>query len=173
MYNDITKAAEKAREKMQNSCNYYKARIAAWENVKRVYTKNGADFAIVSKCFTGCKFETMKEHYKKYGISGEGYNKVSVWFKDERGIFTEDWITLCDTCYEKAAETADDVEARILALIEKYKMWLAKDERGLAEIDARCKAIIPALETIIAAIKDAETVNAHYTLRDFVKESLR
>lgn len=151
---------EEARQKMQKSVNFYALRIEAWKNVKRIYKKDGGSFSILSKNFENLKFRNRF-----------GSNEAAVYFVDECGRYADDYINLEANNYthEEAATTPEAIESKISALIAKYEAWKERDEKGLAEIESRLNAISDALETIKKAVKDAEQVNAHYTMQAYIK----
>lgn len=156
---------EDAKAKMQKSVEYYACRIEAWKKVERLYKKDGKPFAVLSKNFNNL---TLMNRF--------GSNEAVVYFKDENGRYENDYINLEANSYtkEEAADTPEAIDKRITALIEKYEAWKEKDEKGLAEIEAQINNILPSLDTIKAALKDAEEeTNTHYTIKAFIKEYLR
>lgn len=153
-----------AKAKMEKSCKYYAVRLAAWENVKRLYKKNGEPFATLSKNFSGAKF------IEKYGN-----RYIEVHFKDESGAYNYDNITLMRNAYKglEEATTPDEVESRINAQIETYRNWLEIDKNGAKEIENQINNITPELEKIKEALKAAEETNTHYTIQAYVKSYLK
>lgn len=153
---------EDAKAKMQKSVEYYACRIEAWKKVTRLYKKDGGNFSVLSKNFSGCSF-----------VNRFTINRVEVAFRDENGTWTTDDITIDANCYEEAADTPEAIEKRITALIEKYEAWKEKDEKGLAEIERQLEEINPALESLKKAIAEAKETNTHYTMQSYIKEYLR
>lgn len=154
---------EDAKAKMQKSVKYYACRIEAWKKVTRLYKKDGGNFSVLSKNFSGCSF-----------VNRFSSNRVEVTFRDENNSWTTENIIIDANRYEEAADTPEAIEKRITALIEKYEAWKEKDEKGLAEIEAQINNILPLLDTIKSALKDAEEeTNTHYTIKAYIKEYLR
>lgn len=152
---------EDAIKKAKKSVKYYEVRIQAWENVKRVKTKTGADFKILSKNFINCTFCA--------DIFG---NKIRVYFRDEEGASCYDDIGLYKNCYQDEKNTAVQVEAAINELIEKYKNWLETDKKGLENIEKQLQAIRPQLDELKKAIEDAKKTNTHYIMQSYIKNYL-
>lgn len=157
----ITSIAD-AKAKMEKSVKFYASRIEAWKKVTRLYKKDGGNFSVLSKNFSGCSF-----------VNRFTINRVEVTFRDENGAWTTDDITIDANCYEEAADTPEKIADKIEMLIYKYEKWKAIDEKGLAEIEAQINAILPALEGIKKAIEEAKETNTHYTIQAYIKEYLR
>ena len=47
---------DKFTKKLEKNIKNYEARLNAWQNVKRVYKKDGTDYKNISQNFEGCKF---------------------------------------------------------------------------------------------------------------------
>lgn len=151
----ITNIAE-AREKMQESVNYYKVRIEAWEKVERVYKKDGGSFANLGKNFKNAKI------IDEYPFG----KRLFIYFKTKKSAYESDYFTI-------KGETADEIQEQIDALIANYKKWLEIDTRGLAEIENQINNILPALDEIKKQIEKAkEETNTHYTLQGYIKSYL-
>lgn len=152
-----------AREKMEKSIKYYKVRIEAWENVKRIYKKNGEPFAILSKNFENARFTTW--------INSP---VIEVTFTDETGRNTTEHITLTANVYknEPEATTPEQVQNRINELIANYKKWLEIDTAGASHIEKQIDDIMPELDKLAEAIKQAKETNTHYTLQNYIKNYL-
>ena len=152
-----------AKNKLQNSVDYYAVRIAAWQSVKRLTKKDGGNFAILSKNFDGARFVSCY---------GSPYLRVS--FKDERGAYNYDDICLNENVYLHfpAADDPDKVAARIDYTISKYQENREKALKGLETIDGQIKSITPLLDSLKTAIKAAEAVGNNYILRDYIKTYL-
>lgn len=152
-----------AREKMEKSVKYYKVRIEAWENVKRIYKKNGEPFAILSKNFENARFTTW--------INSP---VIEVTFTDETGRNTTEHITLTANVYknEPEATTPEQVQNRINELIANYKKWLEIDTAGASQIEKQIDDIMPELDKLAEAIKQAKETNTHYTLQNYIKNYL-
>lgn len=152
---------EDAIKKAKKSVKYYEVRIQAWENVKRVKTKTGADFKILSKNFENCSF------CKRFGD-----DRCEVYFRDENGSYCESWITLNANCYEEAKDTPDKLEAAINNLIAQYKEQKEKNIKGLENIEKQLQAIRPQLDALKKAIEDAKKTNTHYIMQSYIKNYL-
>lgn len=154
---------EDAKKRMQRSVNFYQIRIEAWENVERVTKKDGSDFAILSKNFKNCEFLT------EYGS-----NKIRVHFHTNENGYEHDDIYLDGDGYgRQAATTPEAVQDRITKILENYKTWLAKDQKGLETIEQQIDDITPELETLKTFLKAAENeTNTHYTLKSYIKNFL-
>lgn len=152
---------EDAIKKAKKSVKYYEVRIQAWESVKRVKTKTGADFKILSKNFENCSFDVEYSFYK-----------IKVHFIDENGAHNSDYINLNANCYQDEKNTADQVEAAINELIEKYINWSETDKKGLENIEKQLQAIRPQLDELKKAIEDAKKTNTHYIMQSYIKNYL-
>lgn len=152
-----------AREKMEKSVKYYKVRIEAWENVKRIYKKNGEPFAILSKNFENARFTAWLNS-----------PVIEVTFRDETGRNTTEHITLTANAYknEPEATTPEQVQNRINELIANYKKWLEIDTAGASQIEKQIDDIMPELDKLAEAIKQAKETNTHYTLQNYIKNYL-
>lgn len=151
-----------AIKKMENSVKYYGCRIEAWEKVKRAYKKDGSNFKQFSKNFTNCKI-----------VNEYGYNKIYIYFRNERGAYDSDWTTLYDIDLE-SPEAVEEAEKKIKSHIEGYKKWLEMDKKGAAAIADQIEAIKPHLDAINNILKDADkNTNTGHTLKSYIKEYLR
>jgi hypothetical protein len=156
---------EQAKEKMKKSAKYYEVRIKAWENVKRLYKKDGGEFAILGKNFSGAKITT-----KPWNADDK---IIEVCFRDENGSWTTDYIGLYATQYNDEADTPEKVQNRINDLIEKYKSWYEKDKKGAEQIEKQIKAIIPLLDKINKTLDTAkQETNTHYTIQGYIAQYL-
>lgn len=145
-----------AKKKMQASVEYYQTRIEAWEKVKRVYKKDGGNFASLARNFENAKI------IDEYPFG----KRIFVYFQSKKSGYENDYITI-------KGETPEGVQEQITALINNYKKWLEIDTRGLAEIETQINNIMPALDEIKKQIEKAkEETNTHYTLRSFIKSYL-
>ena len=151
-----------AIKKMENSVKYYECRIEAWEKVQRVYKKDGSNFKQFNKNFTNCKI-----------VNEYGFNKVYIYFINERGGYDSDWITLHDIDL-KSPEAVEEAEKKIKSHIEGYKRWFEMDKKGAAAIADQIEAINPLLDQINNILKDADkNTNTGHTLKSYIKEYLR
>lgn len=161
---DAIRTKAEAIEAMKKSVEYYRTRIEAWEKVTRNYTKTGEPFKVLSKNFNNCTINP-----------GE---KIEIHFRDESGRVTYDYINLRRNVYEakktyqEEATTPDAIQERINDQLEKYRKWLAVDEKGAEEIESQLDAIEQQLEEIKKAIKAAEETNTHYKMRAYIKNFL-
>lgn len=155
---------EDAKKKMEEKVKYYRCRVEAWEKVKRIKTKSGSDFKILSKNFEGA--EVVWEYSSKY---------LRTWFKDEKGSWERDDIYLSKDSYRNKEEltTADELENAIKEQITKYKGWMERDQKGFEKIEKQLAALNPELEKLKKAIKEAEATNTHYVMGAYIKEYLR
>lgn len=101
---EMIRNSKEVVERVERSVAYYDCRIKAWQNVKRVYKKDGSDFANFNKNFTGGKVENQ------YGTE-----HFYIHFRDENGRYMEDWIDAKET-------PAEQIEA-INDQIRKYSEW--------------------------------------------------
>lgn len=151
-----------AIEKMEKSVKYYGCRIEAWEKVKRIYKKDGSNFKQFSKNFTNCKI-----------VNEYGYNKIYIYFINERGGYDSDWTTLYDIDLE-SPEAVEEAEKKIKSHIEGYKKRLEMDKKGAAAIADQIEEIKPYLDKINNIVKDADkNTNTGHTLKSYIKEYLR
>lgn len=119
--NDVLRAEK-------NSIYFYSARVAAWENVKRVCRKNGEDFKILSKNFENCSF-TKK-------LYGSGF-ELTVFFEVEhiaddgsiRRTYDHDYISI------SGDETPDDIVTMIEGEVNKYNYWITLHEKNIENIN--------------------------------------
>lgn len=109
---EMIRNSKEVVERIERSVAYYDCRVKAWQNVKRVYKKDGSDFANFNKNFTGGKVE---DHY--------GSSKFYIHFRDEDGRYMEDWIDAKETPAEQM-EAIDDQ-------IRKYSEWKEAAEEEL------------------------------------------
>jgi hypothetical protein len=152
---------EDAKKRTLRSVNFYKKRIEAWENVKRIYTKTGANFKILSKNFTGCSFCC------KYGD-----NRIEVCFRDETNSYATDWINLDANYREPAKDTPDKIETAIKDLVKHYKENETKNARGLEIIENELKKLEPELNKLKKTIEAGKEYNINYTMQAYIKEYL-
>ena len=154
---------QEAVQKMQKSADYYRVRIEAWEKVKRVYKKDGGDFANLARNFEGAKFEPWL-----------GDQVIKVYFRDECGAYESDYINLKGNAYknEPDADTADAVQEKITKHIANYKKWLEINTKGAEQIAGQIEEMAEALETLKNIIEKGRETNTHYTLRNYIKNDL-
>ena len=151
-----------AIEKMEKSVKYYGCRIEAWEKVGRAYKKDGSNFKQFSKNFTNCKI-----------VSEYGYNKIYIYFINERGGYDSDWATLYGIDLN-SPEAVEEAEKKIKSHIEGYKKWFEIDKKGAAAIADQIEAIKPYLDKINDIVKDADkNTDTGHTLKSYIKEYLR
>ena len=94
------------------SAKYYEVRIKAWENVKRVFKKNGSDFKNINKCFENADVTTGNPHE----------TRIYIGFRDENNYYTRDYFIVKDDDGHNIHEaTADDVQHTIEKAIANYK----------------------------------------------------
>jgi len=153
---------EDAKRKMEKSVIYYQERINAWQQVKRVYKKDGGIFQNLNKNFENATLLT------EYHI-----NKIRVCFKSAFEGYINDDIYLNDIVFDGKQETYDAIEKKIQKTIANYKKWMEIDKKGLEEIETQINNCIPFLDSIKAIIEDAkQNTNTHYTLQAYIKEYL-
>lgn len=151
------RSIQEAKAKAQRSVDYYNARVEAWERVKRLYTKGGQPFKVLSKNFENL---TFREEY--------GSKKATVFFYTKTSGYEHDDIYLTDI----EELTPDAVSERIAKVIDNYKEWREKDEKGLAEIESQLAAIEKPLEALKAAITAGKETNTNYIIQSYIKNYL-
>jgi hypothetical protein len=70
---------------IEKKIDYNETLLAAWEKVKRVHTKSGADFKVLSKNFTGCSFHDNQfslHSVKEKNVTVHGLSKYSGYISD-------------------------------------------------------------------------------------------
>ena len=159
---------EDAKARMQESVNFYKYRIEAWEKVQRLHKKNGEDFAILSKNFENCRF------YKEWS-----HDVLAVYFRcpmPNGGTKCESdtiWLDGNEYAGREPADTADKVEERIAQTVKQYRENLEKDERGLAEIVHTLEALAPILQTIHEVVEKGKENGTNYVIREYLEHNVR
>lgn len=155
--------AEDAKKRAEASVAYYETRIKEWEKVQRVRTKAGENFKVLSKNFINCKF-----------VNQYGTDYLKIYFQDEKGAYTYDDIYLGRNVYTNTpgADTPEEIEKRITAVIAQYRENLETAEKGLEAIDALVTATAPHLEALKEIIEEARKVNDHYIIGSYIKNTL-
>ena len=154
--------ATKAIEKVKARIEYYKTRVQAWENVTRVYKKDGGKFAVLSKNFENVKF-----------ITEYGSNKIRVHFHTDRNGYEYDDIWLTANVYkgEEEATTPEQIEERIKNTIEQYNHWLTRSYKALETIENTLENITPLLDQINDTLKAAENeTDAQYIIQEYITD---
>lgn len=157
---------EEVKESIQNSINFYEARIKAWENVSFPTKKDGTQFKVLSKNFEGAKigvYYPVEDYGNPYlTVCGEEkHGNNTRYFSDHMEIYMSrynDRLPLHNpereirTSYGVEVEilTVDEIKAEIEALIDRYKKYKLEAERQL-EISEEVFSVISAK---ISEIKD-------------------
>lgn len=149
-----------AKEEMQKSVDYYTARIEAWEKVKRLYTKSGQPFKVLSKNFENLRF-----------VEEYGSKKARVFFREKNGAYAWDDIYLTDI-YNNGDVTPDAIAEKIANTLTNYKAWEEKDKRGADAVAGQIDVLKESLETIKKAIEESKAVNTQCVLKGYVKDFL-
>jgi len=99
--NKMEKNLEQIKKELQNSIEECNAKIAAWENVKRVTKKDGSDFSTLSKNFENAKIVTAD-----YSIRNEKQIRVSGWTENRK--FVDDYFSIVPCVKNVKFEVAPD-----------------------------------------------------------------
>ena len=151
-----------AQLKIKKSIAYYEDRINAWQQVKRVYKKDGGIFQNIDRNFTNAHL-----------LSEYGSNKVRVNFRSTYEGYTYDDLYLKNITFDGTPETYNAIETHIQNLIENYKKWRDIDKAGLEKIESQLDQINPLLNDLKQIIKQAEVeTNTHYVLKAYIKHCL-
>jgi len=97
----MEKNLEQIKKELQNSIEECNAKIAAWENVKRVTKKDGSDFSTLSKNFENAKIVTAD-----YSIRNEKQIRVSGWTENRK--FVDDYFSIVPCVKNVKFEVAPD-----------------------------------------------------------------
>lgn len=157
---------------------------AAWEKVGRLHKKDGTDFAIFSKNFTGCGIYDSKysSHNAEKEIHVSGSSKYSGYISDDiknteivryskrkdsidpDRIIKENWSE--PYFYKTIDEIFEDIEGKI----KYYAEYIAKLQRELEKVDdvfGKFKAAIDnALNTLSA---ETESSDLYYSCTEYLK----
>jgi hypothetical protein len=116
---------------IEKKIDYNETLLAAWEKVKRVHTKSGADFKVLSKNFTGCSFHDNQfslHSVKEKNVTVHGLSKYSGYISDD--FRTHENATkdtpperiIKETCIVPYYElNADEIENTINKRVEYYR----------------------------------------------------
>ena len=127
----IIPSANNIETEIEKRIDYNETLLAAWEKVKRVHTKSGDDFKILSKNFTGCSF-----YDNQYSIHSVKEKKVTVCgLSKYSGYISDDFSThksatkntpperiIKESCIVPYYElNADEIENIINERVEYYR----------------------------------------------------
>lgn len=146
------------RKKIENSIDEIRGRMEAWENVKRVYKKDGKPFKVLSKNFTNCfignnRWNDGKVIEVSYYVNGyHRSDSVAI-----TGVNKDGWKGTPpeeSELYKLYAKVpcffdmnVDQVEEAISLCIERDKEYIAEHERELQIIDDVLGEYIKELKT--------------------------
>lgn len=147
MYNmDKNELYNKMKNEIEKSINYYKTRIESWQNVKRLYKKDGSDFKNLSQNFANCKI----------GVDFLNNFTITIFFYDENNKYKSDYIDLVleednkeikkeenQSTFKKYSWSKNEcftanptqIEKMIQNRIEKYKKWMDENIEELKNLD--------------------------------------
>ena len=149
-----------AKERIQESVNYYADRIAAFSKVRRVHKKDGGDFANIQRNFEGCRLYFEFNSFKAEVTAEKHYPNGG------RG-----WETM--TVYLDEARTPDEVEAKLALYLDNCKELKERNERGLAKIEEVLRRIDPLLDAIRAEVDAGKADGINYVIRHYVENNTR
>ena len=183
----MEKNLEQIKKDLQNSIEECKAKIAAWENVKRVTKKDGTNFSTLSKNFENAKIEVVN-----YSVRSE--KQIKVYGRTESGNFFEDYFSIIpcvnNVKFEVAPErqikesfltpyfhmTVDEIEETIKSRIATYKEYIENYEEQLRIADHFYILIeneLDKINEILNAVSDkksSKNLSLRYALERKVKE---
>ena len=159
----LIRLEDKKRE-IKNSIVKYDAKIKALENIKRVKTKKGEDFKILSKNFTGIEFENSP-----YRNNGKEITIAYSWKKENNHNYIYDQREY-EQLYFRNLKITDEtlpieIECAISELIDQLKEYKSESERAYNLFDV----IIPQFESdikdLVESIKDVD--KRHHLSNEF------
>ena len=183
----MEKNLEQIKEELKKSIEEYEAKIAAWENVKRVTKKDGSNFSTLSKNFENAKIEVVS-----YSIRNE--KQIRVCGRTKSGNFFEDYFSIVpcvnNVKFEVAPErqikesfltpyfymTVEEIEETIKTRIATYKEYIENYEEQLKIADQFYVLIqneLDKISEILNAVSDkrsTKNLSLRYALEHKVKE---
>ncbi len=183
----MEKNLDQIKKELQNSIEECNAKIAAWENVKRVTKKDGSNFSTLSKNFENAKIEVAS-----YSIRGE--KQIRVCGHTESGKFFEDYFSIIPCVntvkFEVAPErqikesfltpyfhmTVDEIAETIESRILMWKEYVESYEEQLRIADHFYILIeneLDKIAEILNAVSDkrsSKNLSLRYALEHKVKE---
>ena len=182
--------------KLENIKKDYEEKKQAWENVKRLYKKDGSEFAIKQKNIDGARFgkynpneDWMHPYLTVYYYHGSRYQEESIPMflyidtlkKDDSRLNNKDQIKEDSCCCVRSTyvfnidECFEAIKKHIKFLnskIEDYKKQLAIVE----EITQKADSIINQANELL---KDERLADGYYrntlgyAIRDYIKDNLK
>lgn len=169
---------EDIRKKLESSLKDYQEKLAEWQKVERVKTKDGKDFKVLGKNFTSSymvrDWQGLILHTRNDTIYAYVYNS-KLKDGDPRKVSDNSWI---DT---KADMTADELEESIKNTIEHYKDRIKSYERQLRDLDALMEKVNELIEPIKELLKNEEELfpngykyptSLNYAIKEYIKNAL-
>lgn len=169
---------EDIKAKLEKNLKDYQEKLAEWEKVERVKTKEGKDFKSLGKNFTNScmvrDWQGLTLHTRNDEINAYIYTSK---LKDEdpRKEYAKSWI---DT---KVDMTADELEESIKDTIERYKDRIKSYERQLKDLDKLFDEAVKLVEPIKELLKNETEVFSNgysypttlcYALREYIQNAL-
>lgn len=171
---------EAVKENLKKRIDNYTARIEMWEGVKRVYKKDGTPFKVLSKNFTGARFEDSSKYDPRpelhvFGRIGSRYESetLNAWgYVDEHKFNPEGREINGGGCVrEWFVLTPDEIEQEVAERIAQLKGYRADLEKQLADADDIFTTFSEAIEKAFAEMtaKAGKYTSLYYECRDFAK----
>ena len=155
--------AESKKAEIKQAISDYKACIEILESIKRTHKKDGSDFQNLWKNFETPETVRLGRWFCVY----TKYTEISARRNGELHkiqLEGHDATSMQDV-------TADEIEAEILAHLEKYKDRLAKAENNAAKFDGEVEELAKITEKLGEFLDWLDSGN-DYKLRDALKKSL-
>lgn len=183
----MEKNLEQIKNEFQKNIEECEAKIAAWENVKRVYKKDGSSFSTLSKNFENAKIEVVS-----YSVRNE--KQIKVYGRTKSGKFFDDYFSIIPCVntvkFEVAPErqikesflapyfylTVEEIEETIKQRVETYKEYIEDYEEQLRIADHFYILIeneLDKIHEILNAVSDkksSKNLSLRYALEYKVKE---
>lgn len=155
--------AKNKREELAHAIKEYKDRIEILQSIKRTHKKDGSDFQNLWKNFDAPESVRLGRWFCVY----TKYTEISARRNGELHkiqLEGHDATAMQDV-------TADEIEAEILAHLEKYKERLKKAENNAAKFDGEIDELAKITEKLGEFLDKLESGN-DYKLRDALKKAL-
>lgn len=155
------------------------AKLAAWENVKRVYKKNGESFAIMSKNFENASYRVKTYDASEHELTVGNWTACSGYIGDyinateninnaKKEIAPERVID-CGYC-KKYNLDADELAQAIEARKAYYKNYITELDSAIQAAPAEYKKVVDACEALRDVLKTEKEENntLYYRLHEVV-----